>query len=295
MADWAPDFIGIGAEKSATTWAWTVLDRHPDIGMSQPKEVDYFNHNADKSISWYRRHFPTTSPVTGEISPLYMDDPEVAAGIAEAFPDVRLLVMLREPKDRLLSQLMHAAQNAFGGTAGATPDKLRRLLAEEDSFVRRSCYTSALRPFFERFHREQLGIFFFDDVRQQPEETTRRIYRFVGADPEYVPESAGERVNRSVDYRFPAVFRAARSMTAAARAFGPTRACLQWLHRSTSLRERALQWLYVDRGRPQIDVRDLLTPEMNRRLSEDLAALPELIGQSVPESWMAPVQTAKAA
>ena len=77
---WSPDFIGIGAEKSATTWAWMILNQHPSIGMSQPKELNFFNDNADQGMDWYRRHFryDPTSQRCGEISPLYMDHPKVA-------------------------------------------------------------------------------------------------------------------------------------------------------------------------------------------------------------------------
>ena len=39
---WSPSVIGIGAEKSATTWAWTMLNEHPSVRMSQPKELNFF-------------------------------------------------------------------------------------------------------------------------------------------------------------------------------------------------------------------------------------------------------------
>lgn len=40
-----PDFIGIGAQKCATTWLALCLRQHPQIFMASPKELKYFNEN----------------------------------------------------------------------------------------------------------------------------------------------------------------------------------------------------------------------------------------------------------
>ena len=165
---WSPSVIGIGAEKSATTWAWTMLDAHPDVCMSQPKELNYFNvdENFERGASWYRKHFVTTTSTCGEISPLYLDDNRVAKRIANLYPDIRILVMLRDPFDRAISHLFHDASVHYGIVADLTVRHLRELVAKDPKYIRRSCYARALEPFYRHFEAEQIGVFFFDDVKR---------------------------------------------------------------------------------------------------------------------------------
>ena len=48
-----PNFIIIGAAKSATTTLSNALKRHPDIFISKPKEPKFFWRNYAKGWDWY--------------------------------------------------------------------------------------------------------------------------------------------------------------------------------------------------------------------------------------------------
>jgi hypothetical protein len=75
------DFIGIGAQRCGTTTLAKTMAQHPQICMSQPKEVKYFNletsyiskkenQNFYKDLSWYEKHFLhcETACLKGEFS-----------------------------------------------------------------------------------------------------------------------------------------------------------------------------------------------------------------------------------
>ena len=48
-----PDFIGIGAMRSGTSWLRRNLNRHPDIWMAEPKELHFFDrHFEEKKRGW---------------------------------------------------------------------------------------------------------------------------------------------------------------------------------------------------------------------------------------------------
>ena len=179
---WSPKFIGIGAEKSATTWAWTMLDEHPAVCMSQPKELNYFNldENYRRGDTWYRQHFSTDAECCGEISPLYMDDDRVAGRIRDTFPNAKILVMLRDPFDRAMSHLFHDASVRYGTVAELTPEHMKSLIKKDDKYIRRSQYHAALTPFFKTFPAEQIGVFFFDDVKANGLNLAQRIYALAG-------------------------------------------------------------------------------------------------------------------
>ena len=177
---WSPTIIGIGAEKSATTWAWTMLNEHPDVCMSQPKELNYFNidENYSRGESWYRKHFAVITACTGEISPLYMDDLRAAERIRHSCPTAKILVMLRNPFDRAMSHLFHDASVIYGNVAKLTPIDLQVLVRKDEKYIRRSCYASQLVPVLKHFSEKQTGVFFFDDVTANGLRLAQRLYEF---------------------------------------------------------------------------------------------------------------------
>lgn len=289
MPAWSPSFIGIGAEKAATTWLWSKLDQHPEIEMSQPKELNYFNENFQRGSGWYEKHFRnSTGCLQGEISVRYMDDEHAADRMLSCFPSVRLLVMLRNPFDRALSHLMHDAQNCYGGVADLQPVHFQTLATKDDKYVRRSCYANGLQNFLQAFPRDQLGIFFYDDVRERPQELMRRVFRFLQVDPTCVPDELETAVNKSQDYRSVALYRVVSRISQTAQAFPVTRDVMEWIHRNTRLRERAFDLLMRDSGRPEVTAADVLSEDQLHRIADDLHLLQTQWNICAPHSWKLP-------
>lgn len=284
---WSPSFIGIGAEKSATTWAWTMLNEHPQICMSQPKELNYFNvdENFVRSNEWFRMHFADTSAVCGEISPLYMDDARVAERLHNAWPDVRVLVMLRNPFDRAISHLFHDASVIYGKVASLEADDLKRLVAKDDKYIRRSRYAAALKPYFDRFAAEQIGVFFFDEMKRDSDLTVRRLYDFAGVETSFRPEQSDRKVNDSQDMRSAALMRLLKRTSQFSKRFAPTRAVLDWVCRKTQIRERVIRMVMVDKGRPEIGFHDVFDDAATNLIQEDLRELSDLLPVALPNSW----------
>ena len=56
-----PSVIGIGAQKCASSWVHSVLGAHPQIAVSEPKEVDFFSYHFDRGYRWYEGHFGGTA------------------------------------------------------------------------------------------------------------------------------------------------------------------------------------------------------------------------------------------
>lgn len=283
---WSPDFIGIGAEKAATTWLWANLNVHPAIEMSQPKELNYFNIQFDKSNDWYRQHFRQSADcLQGEISPWYMDDEHCVQRMAAACPDAKLLVMLRDPFERAFSHLLHDAQNEFGGIADLTAKQLQSLTAKSNDYVRRSSYTKCLTPFLQHFERQQIHVQFYDDVKSQPQQTIQDVYRFLNVDAEFVPEDCDRAVNKSQNYRSVVLHKVASSVSQTAQAFPVTRDIMDWIHRRTTWRERAIEMLMVDSGRPSLSAIDVFSEQQLSQMMEDRQQLGSLLDVQIPSDW----------
>lgn len=104
-----PDFVIIGAQKSGTTSLYHVLSQHPYVRPAARKELHYFSIFFHRGLDWYRSCFPSPeqeagrSTITGESSPYYLFHPHAPRRMAEALPQTRLIVLLRNPVDRAYS------------------------------------------------------------------------------------------------------------------------------------------------------------------------------------------------
>ena len=106
-----PEFLIIGAQKSGTTSLYNYLTQHPMVGTAFEKEVRYFNNHFDKGLNWYKAHFPlrirSSQFMTGEGEPSYLPHPVAPQRVYELVPQVKLIVMLRNPVDRAFSHYQH--------------------------------------------------------------------------------------------------------------------------------------------------------------------------------------------
>ncbi|HEY9295730.1 MAG TPA: sulfotransferase domain-containing protein, partial [Phormidium sp.] len=110
-----PDFIIIGAQKCGTTSLYEYLIQHPQILAASKKEVHFFDLNFAKGVDWYRQQFKPVSQksITGEASPYYIFHPLVPQRIYQLFPQVKLIVLLRNPVERAISHYYHEVRLGF--------------------------------------------------------------------------------------------------------------------------------------------------------------------------------------
>src|SRR5690606_10677789 len=133
-----------GGHRCGTTMLARALSAHPAVLTAVPRRpVHYFDTGYDRGPRWYRAHFPTqcaadriawrlgVPPVTFESNPDYLYHPHAVARIARDLPEVRVIVLVRDPVDRAYSH--HAQQVA----RGFEPERdLRRALALEPMRLR---------------------------------------------------------------------------------------------------------------------------------------------------------------
>jgi hypothetical protein len=202
-----PEVVVVGAMKCATSALHEYLDAHPDISMSDLKELNFFNGpdrppHADpdtwwvtgqwhRGLDWYAAQFDPQAPVRGESSPAYTSPsfPEVAVRMASVVPDARLLYLVRDPVDRAVSQYAHHQRD---GTERRPVEEA--VLDPESQYLARSRYAERLDPFLEHFDPGQVHIVVQERLLHHRAEEMAKVYQHVGVDPGW----RGGRLDRRV-------------------------------------------------------------------------------------------------
>jgi hypothetical protein len=218
-----PTYVGIGAQKCASTWLYRVLASHPQVAVPEAKELDFFSYRYDRGYQWYESCFPPRRnghQAAGEISPSYFSEPCVPERIVRYAPEARVVVSLREPVERALSNHRHEVR--LGHLRGGDLS-FERGLANNPMYVEQGLYAKHLRNWLRYFPFDQVMVVLHEDVASDPEGVSRRLYRFLGVDEHFVSPALGGQFNRSYATRSLSVARLKDSVYAATR--GPALRC----------------------------------------------------------------------
>jgi Sulfotransferase family len=179
-----PDFVGIGAQRSGTSWWYRGIEAHPRVVRmeGQRKELHYFNRFWTGEVppdfaQRYHSLFPRPpGALTGEWTPRYMHDFWSVPLLAEAAPAARVLVILRDPVERYRSGAARMVRLA------EELDRPLRLVEIADALWR-SFYFEQLSRVFELYPRERVLVLQFERCRTDPEAQMQATCRFLGLEP----------------------------------------------------------------------------------------------------------------
>lgn len=192
-----PTFLGLGAQKCASTWLYRLLETHPDVALPAVKEVDFFSYHYDRGYQWYERHFAEVTDAVacaGEISPSYFHDRGAPERVQAYRPDMKLLVTLRDPVDRAFSNHKHEVR--LGQFAG-NDLSFEAGLANNPMYVEQGLYGKHLASWLTRFPRSQIYVALMEDIQSDPRRVAREVFRFLGIDHRFESEALGRRFNAS--------------------------------------------------------------------------------------------------
>lgn len=203
-----PNFLIIGAEKSATTWLYSKLKKHPGIFMPRTKELHFFNKYRSNlemkdnyvklGLNWYKNFFKDCNgqKAVGEATPMYLCDSYAPARIKETLGDIKLIAILRNPVDRAYSHYWMARSKGY------TDLTFEEVVEQKtDKFIKRGLYYKQIKRYLKYFDRDDMLIILFEDVIKCSEKVLKEIYRFLEVDTEFIPSNVNESENVSGEYK----------------------------------------------------------------------------------------------
>lgn len=234
-----PDFLIVGPQRTGTTWLHAQLRFHPEILLSEPKEIFFFSRLKTKDspkfqsaeLAWYlpffreplwRRVWKTANclwrsrswyrpRVRGEATASYAAlDEDVIREIVLLNPDIRVILMIRDPVERAWSHAKKdLVRNRKRASEDVSPEEFEAFLA--DDYQRRCAdYVGNLDRWGRHLRAGHLFVGLFDDVATRPRELLLEVMEFLGVrtDARFIPADVAEAVNPAGGSRIPPRFRA---------------------------------------------------------------------------------------
>jgi hypothetical protein len=200
-----PDFIIIGTARSGTTSLYYNICQHPCVIPAAYDELGFFDSNFHLGLNWYRSLFPTNlfkwyvrisqkNAITGEDTPFYIWSPVVAKRILKILPNIKLIVLFRNPINRAYSNYHLGVRSGTENLSfeDAIQFELNRLKNTEinsknniekfiipRSYIAKGFYAEQLQIWFKLFKPDQLFIASTEDYESNPQEILNKIYTFL--------------------------------------------------------------------------------------------------------------------
>jgi hypothetical protein len=257
-----PTAFVLGAAKSATTTLCALLDAHPALCVSRPKEPAAFlsDLKSTELVGRYEQCFAECSDaavhrIDGSTAYTGMIDDGCAARIHAAVPDARLIYIVREPIERIES---HWVQLCASSSQPTVPRLFVEAVLRVPELVEASRYWEQIRPYRARFDPSQILVLFVEDLVRDQTAVALRCQEFLGVDLVAPPGPVVEK-RRSDNRQEPALLRRVRQsrflgqVNEATRRFSMLRELKRTIRRST--------------------LRPIPEPRWNRRTLEDVVEI----------------------
>ncbi|MBO6702751.1 MAG: sulfotransferase domain-containing protein [Pseudomonadales bacterium] len=193
----------LGAQKSATTALSEFLNEHPMIEMAQGKEAHIFD-DAKFNNEWFsgeiERRYDSLfdnpdASIKGEATPVYLYFPEIAERLRRYNPELKLIVILRDPVERAYSHYLMEKKRGNESLPFCLAlliesyrlHRDREYLSEDSSLRRhsyrdRGYYFRQLNNLFRSFEKDQVLVIQSEWLRERHEETLRQVHDFLDID-----------------------------------------------------------------------------------------------------------------
>jgi len=194
----SPNFFIIGAPKAATTSLSSLLEQHPEAGISRVKEPHFFSLDRNYKLGWekYLAFFSHCAgkKAIGDASTSYCRiryNPMTVKRIQTHIANPRIIYMVRHPIERMASAYVEHMGPQSGNSFTSINDAVRR----QPMIIDSSRYWEVFDVFRSAFGTERVKVVWFEDYTADTISTFREVCRFLGIDDAVVPDLGKERRN----------------------------------------------------------------------------------------------------
>lgn len=204
------DFFIVGAQKAGTSSLYQFLSQHKAIFLPAGKDFFAFNDDPvygvpESKLGVYYRNY-AGQPLVGGSNVQIMAFPSAVQSLHEYNPDIRLIIMLRNPVDRAYSAYWMMRRSGrercetFEAALAAEDARVERGAFRdktEFSYLAHGHYREQIEFIYRLFGREKVHIGLFDDLKSNPEHLTLQVLEYLGASTSDVDIDFSKKANEA--------------------------------------------------------------------------------------------------
>jgi hypothetical protein len=201
-----PSFIIIGEARCGTTSLFNYISQNDKVLPPLKKEIHFFDYKFLKKKGWYKSFFPFVKEgkITGEATPYYFSHPKAAKRIKETYPDIKIILVLRNPIDRAISsfykqrdlklETVDSIEDAINLEEERLKDSMANMSNNIDydfnhknyAYANRGLYYENLERWQSLFDEDQMLIFEFEELFSNIEVNYNKVIEFLNIDKQNI-------------------------------------------------------------------------------------------------------------
>ena len=204
-----PDFLIVGAAKSGTTTVFDLLNRHPQLSLSNIKEPHYFSYPGEKvlfnsinnskedpryitNLKDYCNLFDVNGKITGEASTHYLylhktTIPNIINLYGEKSKHLKIIIILRNPVGRAYSHYNMKVRNGVENlsfqeaiSSGQIKDRFKNNFSPSYDYIGFSSYYSQVEAYKRAF--PDVLVLLFEDFLSDKKLFFIKLFKFLNVD-----------------------------------------------------------------------------------------------------------------
>ena len=194
-------FVIAGAQKSGTSFIHQCLMLHPGIRMDPEENTDFHKVDFEQRIRQFTTRFQTAPHLSlGIKRPDLMYFPEITERLHTHNPDLRVILILRNPYMRTIAAYFHFMVNNFiplldieEGLPAILDGSLSSIAPRAEKIIQYSFYADGIAEYFQRFSQENVHVAIFDDLKEDAQRLLNGVFHFLGHEPIDISSLANSR------------------------------------------------------------------------------------------------------
>ena len=196
-----PSAILIGVDKCGTNELTEFLHMHPLVEIYSRRnevgspiyEMDYFGRNYSSGIDWFRDQMPCSysNQMTFMKQSTYFARAETPERIYNFNPNIKLILMVREPVARSIARFMMEVQMTWIKPGTALEDVIFQngTINERHNILKHSSYDESMKSWLKYFSSSQIMVIESEEFKHKPGEILFKVEEFLGLPHAIKPET----------------------------------------------------------------------------------------------------------
>lgn len=298
MNSFKVDAIGIGYPKCGTEWILQALSEHPEVNFAKHKEINFFlskqkgltsfvyENMRVKTWDEYIKQFDVNNHgIKIEFDNHYIFDKKALLQIKDKFPNVKILIALRDPVEYLYSIYWYMKYSNVYNLIPDTFEKGLEVDCENELFHKNKGYFyNFVSVCYEIFDQNNIHIILLDEIKKTPKQTLKNLYEFLQIDSKFTPTNLNKKVNKTQQLRFPKFMLIINKIIYLLSKIGLSRV-INYLINTTNLTRKVYKFLFhTNKSYPPIDLQT--RKKLKKDFKPDIINLEKLINKDLGEWYI---------